>query len=49
MLLASIRYNERVPREKAMNIATTGIKLTYDDVLRFPDDGKRHELIFETN
>ena len=44
-LLAPIRYNEHVPREKAMNIATTGIKLTYDDFLRFPDDGKRHELI----
>jgi len=28
-----------------MNIATAGIKLTYDDFLRFPDDGKRHELI----
>ena len=27
-----------------MNTATTG-KLTYDDFLRFPDDGKRHELI----
>jgi Uma2 family endonuclease len=22
-----------------------GVKLTYDDFLRFPDDGKRHELI----
>ena len=36
---------KHVPREKAMNIATTGSKLTYDDFLRFPDDGKRHELI----
>ena len=44
-LLAPIRYNEHVPREKAMNIPATGIKLTYDDFLRFPDDGKRHELI----
>jgi Uma2 family endonuclease len=25
--------------------APSGVKLTYDDYLRFPDDGKRHELI----
>ena len=25
--------------------AGTGVKLTYDDFLLFPDDGKRHELI----
>ena len=25
--------------------ATPGVKLTYDDFVRFPDDGKRHELI----
>jgi Uma2 family endonuclease len=25
--------------------ATPGVKLTYDDFLLFPDDGKRHELI----
>jgi Uma2 family endonuclease len=24
---------------------STGVKLTYDDFLHFPDDGKRHELI----
>ena len=24
---------------------TPGVKLTYDDFLLFPDDGKRHELI----
>ena len=24
---------------------TPGVKLTYDDLLLFPDDGKRHELI----
>src|SRR5262245_8807511 len=23
----------------------SGVKLTYDDFVRFPDDGKRHELI----
>ena len=25
--------------------ATTGVKLTYDDFVLFPDDGKRHEII----
>ena len=24
---------------------TPGVKLTYDDLVLFPDDGKRHELI----
>jgi Uma2 family endonuclease len=28
-----------------MNPASPGLKLTYDDYLLFPDDGKRHELI----
>lgn len=28
-----------------MNTATADIKLTYDDFLLFPEDGKRHELI----
>ena len=28
-----------------MKPATSGVKLTYDDFLLFPDDGKRHELI----
>ena len=28
-----------------MRPATPGVKLTYDDFLLFPDDGKRHELI----
>ena len=28
-----------------MRTASTGVKLTYDDFLHFPDDGKRHELI----
>jgi Uma2 family endonuclease len=28
-----------------MRPAVTGVKLTYDDYLLFPDDGKRHELI----
>jgi Uma2 family endonuclease len=29
----------------AMNAASPGVKLTYDDFLLFPDDGQRHELI----
>ena len=28
-----------------MTSAGSGVKLTYDDFVRFPDDGKRHELI----
>lgn len=28
-----------------MNPVATGLKLTYDDFLQFPEDGKRHELI----
>jgi len=28
-----------------MRPATFGVKLTYDDFMLFPDDGKRHELI----
>lgn len=28
-----------------MKPADSGVKLTYDDFLHFPDDGKRHELI----
>lgn len=28
-----------------MKLATPGVKLTYDDFVLFPDDGKRHELI----
>jgi hypothetical protein len=31
-------------RDETMR-ATRGVKLTYDDFLLFPDDGKRHELI----
>jgi Uma2 family endonuclease len=40
------RYNERMSGEDdAMMPAGSGVKLTYDDFLLFPDDGKRHELI----
>ena len=28
-----------------MRLASPGVKLTYDDFVLFPDDGKRHELI----
>jgi Uma2 family endonuclease len=28
-----------------MNPASAGVRLTYDDFVQFPDDGKRHELI----
>jgi len=28
-----------------LNPTSSGVKLTYDDFLLFPDDGKRHELI----
>ena len=28
-----------------MSPAIAGMKLTYDDLLLFPEDGKRHELI----
>jgi Uma2 family endonuclease len=31
-------------RDEVMR-TTPGVKLTYDDFLQFPDDGKRHELI----
>src|SRR5438128_3226950 len=31
--------------DEAMTPAGSGVKLTYEDFLLFPDDGKRHELI----
>jgi Uma2 family endonuclease len=31
--------------DEAMKASATGVKLTYDDFLLFPDDGQRHELI----
>src|SRR5436309_215793 len=39
------RYNEPMPGSDRVNPASPGLKLTYDDFLLFPDDGKRHELI----
>jgi Uma2 family endonuclease len=38
-------YNERMPGNERMTTPASGVKLTYDDFLLFPDDGKRHELI----
>jgi hypothetical protein len=34
-----------MPENKEMKPGNDGLKLTYDDFLLFPDDGKRHELI----
>ncbi len=49
------RYNGRMPGRDQMKpsprplspdgAARQGVKLTYNDFLHFPDDGKRHELI----
>jgi Uma2 family endonuclease len=40
------RYNERMSgKDDAMTPTGSGVKLTYDDFLLFPDDGQRHELI----
>jgi Uma2 family endonuclease len=40
------RYNERMSgKDDSMTPAGSGVKLTYDDFLLFPDDGNRHELI----
>jgi Uma2 family endonuclease len=39
-------YNDFMPGADDVKPATDdGVKLTYDDFLLFPDDGKRHELI----
>jgi Uma2 family endonuclease len=34
-----------MPGEDSVKPASRSVKLTYDDFLLFPDDGKRHELI----
>jgi Uma2 family endonuclease len=34
-----------MPGSDRVKPATPGVKLTYDDFVLFPDDGKRHELI----
>jgi hypothetical protein len=38
-------YNEPMPNSDPVKPSSSGLKLTYDDFLLFPDDGKRHELI----
>lgn len=38
-------YNERMPGSDDVKPAVPGVKLTYEDYLLFPEDGKRHELI----
>ena len=34
-----------MPGSDDVNPASSGVKLTYDDFVQFPDDGQRHELI----
>jgi len=36
---------ELVPGSDDVRMSNLGVKLTYDDFVLFPDDGKRHELI----
>ena len=36
---------ELVPGNDDVRMSNPGVKLTYDDFVLFPDDGKRHELI----
>ena len=38
-------YNGACAGNDEMRVTGPGVKLTYDDFLLFPDDGKRHELI----
>src|SRR6266849_8308873 len=38
-------YNEPMSGSDRVKPASPGLKLTYDDFVLFPDDGKRHELI----
>ena len=45
MRLAIHRYNEPMSGRDDVMRTNPGVKLTYDDYLLFPDDGKRHELI----
>ena len=41
----TIGYNEPMSGSNDMSLPAPGLKLTYDDFVLFPDDGKRHELI----
>jgi len=38
-------YNQRMPESDPITPASSGLKLTYEDFVLFPDDGKRHEII----
>jgi Uma2 family endonuclease len=40
-----VSYNGPMPGSEDVKAAVPGVKLTYEDYLQFPDDGKRHELI----
>jgi Uma2 family endonuclease len=39
------RYNEPMAGSDRVRAAGSAVKLTYDDFVHFPDDGRRHELI----
>ena len=39
------RYNDLVSGSDPVRPPASDVRLTYDDFLQFPDDGKRHELI----
>ena len=41
----SRRWNRLVTGSDVPRTSRPGVKLTYDDFVHFPDDGKRHELI----
>jgi Uma2 family endonuclease len=45
LLRGSPRYNEPMSEDRSVKASGAGVKLTYEDFLLFPDDGKRHELI----
>lgn len=38
-------YDDTVERKEGMQTTSDDTRLTYDDFLLFPDDGKRHEII----
>lgn len=38
-------YNEPMPGSDRVKPVSPGLRLTYDDFVLFPDDGKRHELV----
>lgn len=42
---ASNRYNQPMPEGDHVDPVHSRVRLTYDDFVLFPDDGKRHELI----